>query len=103
MENTLYAFNGALNLFNVKNIHLNATTLHVSNTTLQRKLSNEGSSFNDLLNHYKKTKAEQLLRERQLSIKEINFILGYKNERAFFDASQRWLGTSPSAYVANCH
>ncbi len=76
-----------------------ASTLHMSTRTLQRRLKDEEVTFKNLVSNVKKEKAEELLKKREYSIQEISFFLGYQNERAFYDAVQRWFGTSPRGFI----
>ncbi|OUS28413.1 hypothetical protein A9Q99_12900 [Gammaproteobacteria bacterium 45_16_T64] len=77
-----------------------ASLLNMSTRTLQRRLKEEDSAFKHIVNEVKKGKAEVLFQARIHSIQEIGFLLGYQNERTFYDAVQRWFGTSPSGAIA---
>ncbi len=77
-----------------------ASSLHMSTRTLQRRLKDENAAFKDVVSDVKKSKAEDFLKSREYSVQEISFLLGYQNERAFYDAVQRWFGMSPSEVIA---
>lgn len=78
-----------------------ASTLHLGSRTLQRRLGEEDTNFNTLISEVKKSKAEKFLTSREYSVQEISFLLGYQHERAFYEAFQRWFGTSPSGFIAS--
>lgn len=78
-----------------------ALSLGISSRTLQRRLRNEGASFNELLNQVKKRKAKILLEETELSIPDISDLLGYKEERAFYHAVDRWFSLPASEMILN--
>lgn len=75
-----------------------AKALGLSERTLRRQLSEEESSYRDLLAQARYEKAQHLLRHTQLSIDAIAQQLGYAEAAAFIHAFQRWAGTSPSAF-----
>lgn len=79
-------------------VHLDrvAVALNLSERTLQRRLKAEGSVFKDMVDDHKKNKAQQLLQEGSYTFQQISFLLGYKDERAFYDAVRRWFGDSPT-------
>lgn len=73
-----------------------ANALNMSERTLQRRLKSEGESFKDILEQYRKNKTHQLLQDGTYTLQQISFLLGYKDERGFYDAVRRWFDTSPS-------
>jgi AraC-like DNA-binding protein len=75
-----------------------ASALGVSVRTLQRRLKEEGTSFVEVLDAFRRRIAIHLLRDRTLAVYEIAFLLGYSEPSTFFRAFRRWEGTSPSAY-----
>lgn len=77
-----------------------ATTLHMSPRTLQRRLKEEGSSHEALLDGLRHDLARVCL-EKRLSISEISFLLGYSNPTTFHRAFKRWTGSSPEHYRAH--
>ncbi len=72
--------------------------LNVSPRTLQRRLADEGTSFSELLGELRRSLATSLLRDRDLGIHEIAFLLGYSEPSAFYRAFRRWQEVSPSTY-----
>lgn len=80
-----------------------AEDLEMSPRTVQRRLAEEGTSFSELLEELRRTLALSLLRERDLGIHEVAFLLGYSEPSAFNRAFRRWRQTSPSAFRAEAH
>ena len=74
-----------------------ARLLHLSSRTLQRKLSEEQTSFNAVLDEIKKDLAIYYLK-RNVKVKEITTILGYKNVSSFSRSFKKWAGVSPIKY-----
>ena len=75
-----------------------AGRLGVSPRTLQRRLRNEGSSFQRAVDEFRREMAASLLDNRQLAIKEVAFLLGYGDLSSFYRAFRRWHDTSPRSY-----
>jgi len=75
-----------------------ARRLAMSPRTLQRRLSEEGTSFDILREQMRKQTAETLLADRMLSIGEVAFLLGFSEPGAFHRAFKRWHQTTPDAY-----
>jgi AraC-like DNA-binding protein len=76
-----------------------AAKLHMSPRTLQRRLREEGSSHEALLDGLRHDLARVCL-EKRLSIAETSFLLGYSNPTTFHRAFKRWTGSSPEHYRA---
>lgn len=75
-----------------------ARSLGVSARTLQRQLRREGVSFAKLLAELRREMAPSLLRDGQLGVSEVAFLLGYEDPSAFRRAFQRWFGRSPRSF-----
>jgi AraC-like DNA-binding protein len=75
-----------------------ARRLGVSLRSLQRKLAEEGTSFQALLDDTRATLARSYLDEGRYSVSEITFLLGFGGMSSFSRAFKRWTGVSPSAY-----
>ncbi len=73
-----------------------ARLLRVSPRSLQRRLSEEGTSFNGLLDELRRDLALRYLEDRRLSIGEVGFLLGFSEVSAFHRAFKRWTGTTPT-------
>jgi AraC-like DNA-binding protein len=78
-----------------------AHALHVSRRTLQRRIEERGTSFQELVDGVRRDLSVRYVVERTLSIAEITFLLGYSDARAFLRAFKRWFGCTPGQYVAS--
>jgi len=75
-----------------------ADSLHMSLRTLQRKLSEEKTSYKDLLDETRRELANQYLRESHLSVSEVTYLLGFSEPSNFARAFKRWTGHTPSEF-----
>jgi AraC-like DNA-binding protein len=74
-----------------------AQSLRVSTGAIQRELAQKGLVYKDLVEMTRRDLAFMYLRQRQLPLSEIAFLLGYSELSAFSRAVRRWSGTSPRA------
>lgn len=72
-----------------------AQKLGLSRRSLQRRLGDEGTSFQEIRDSLRLDLAERFLQE-DLSFAEISFLLGFSEPSAFFRAFKRWTGRTPS-------
>lgn len=72
-----------------------AGKLGVSRQTLFRKLRAEGTTFENVLDQLRHKLALHYLSEKQASIHEAAYLLGYSDRAAFSRAFKRWTGSSP--------
>jgi AraC-like DNA-binding protein len=72
-----------------------ARRLGVSPRTLGRRLASEGTSFSRVLESLRFDLAEHYLREPNLPISEVAWLLGYRETSAFNHAFKRWTGKTP--------
>ena len=72
--------------------------LHLSLRSLQRHLSEEGSSYEQVLAETRHALAVQHLGEADCSISEVAYLLGFADSSSFSRAFKRWSGQSPSQY-----
>lgn len=77
-----------------------ARALLLSERTLQRRLAEEGCSYQQLLADTRRQLAEQHLREGRLPAAEIALLLGYSEPSVFFRAFRQWTGLTPGEYRA---
>ncbi|UVE17930.1 AraC family transcriptional regulator [Pseudomonas sp. LS44] len=77
-----------------------ARNLNLSERTLQRRLADEGSSYQQLLSDTRRQLAERHLRDGQLPAAEIAVLLGYSEPSVFFRAFRHWTGLTPGEYRA---
>jgi len=75
-----------------------ASHLAISARTLQRRLRDDGTSFNELRDRFRHEMAARLLAQPDLAIYEVALLLGYSEPSTFYRAFRRWTGTSPRQY-----
>jgi AraC-like DNA-binding protein len=73
-----------------------ATNLGMSQRTFARRLSAEGSNFSQVMERLRSELAQRYLTDKQLTISEIAWLLGYRDLAAFSHAFKRWNGKNPS-------
>lgn len=74
-----------------------ARAMGLSRQTLYRRLKNEGTTFEGVLDGLRRRLALRFLKEERLSVKEAAYRLGFADPAAFSRAFKRWTGMSPSA------
>ena len=82
----------------VPNLSLIATELGVGARTLQRRLSDQGHSFQSVVDMARKDLAQRLLRETEYSLAEVAFLTGFAEQSGFTRAFKRWAGQTPRSY-----
>jgi len=75
-----------------------ARFLAMSPRSLQRKLKDSGTRFQEVLDEVRKRLAEFYLAENQLSMSEIAFLVGYQEQSSFNHAFKSWNGATPLEY-----
>jgi AraC-like DNA-binding protein len=78
------------------NIEHVAKRLGMTPRSLQRRLSHDQTSFQEVRETVRRDLAQRYL-EDKLSIAEISFLLGFSEPSAFFRAFKRWTGTTPAS------
>ncbi|MDQ0167708.1 helix-turn-helix domain-containing protein [Bacillus horti] len=73
-----------------------AKELGMSDRTLQRRLTDENSSFNHLLTQARQEQARMYLADLSLDIKEVAFLIGYEDQNSFYRAFRSWEGDTPA-------
>lgn len=68
----------------------------MSDRTLQRRLTDECTTFKKLLTQARHEKAREYLADPTLDIKEVAFLLGYEDQNSFYRAFRMWEGDTPS-------
>lgn len=79
-----------------------AERLHLSTRTLQRRLSDEGTSLRKLVDQVRHEGALRHL-GAGLSIAEVSYVLGFSEPSAFHRAFKRWTGQTPKQWRASGH
>jgi AraC-like DNA-binding protein len=73
-----------------------ARELGCSRQTLYRRLKAENTTFEQVVERLRRRLALRLLREKDASVKEVAYRLGFSDPAAFSRAFKRWTGSSPS-------
>ncbi len=72
-----------------------AREMHASPRTVQRRLSDAGTTHSRLVDEVRLGLATRYLESPRLSITEIAFLLGYEDENSFRRAFKKWTGKTP--------
>jgi len=75
-----------------------ASELAVSRRSLQRRLSEEGTTWLDVRNAARMRLAQHYLKNTNLSAAEVSFLLGFEDPNSFFRAFRRWTDATPEAW-----
>jgi AraC-like DNA-binding protein len=75
-----------------------AANFNVSARSLQRKLREEGVTYQQLSDSVRKSLAMHYIRSGTYQLKEISGMLGYNELSAFTRAFKRWTGQAPASY-----
>lgn len=76
-----------------------ADQLQCSTRTLQRRLREEGTSFQSILEEIRRDLAIRFIQKKENKLAEIATFLGYSDPRVFRRAFKRWTGFTPTAYA----
>jgi AraC-like DNA-binding protein len=74
-----------------------AARLAMSKRTLQRRLSEDGTTFQAVVNRTRADLAHHYLTRTTLACSEISFLLGFENPSSFFRAFHDWTGRTPES------
>jgi AraC-like DNA-binding protein len=77
-----------------------AGELRVSTRTLQRRLTGERATFQQLMEDARRELARHYLLHSSLELNETAYLLGYEDANSFFRAFHYWEGTSPGEWRA---
>ncbi len=78
-----------------------AERLGISSRTLQRRLTQAGTSMQSILDEGRKEMATRLLLETNLTLSTIGYKLGFSAPAAFTRSAIRWFGMPPREYRQN--
>lgn len=73
-----------------------AQTLGLSARTLTRRLADEGTTYEQVVDELRRSLALQYIKEQGVSLSQIAWLLGYEGSTSFNHAFRRWTGRSPS-------
>lgn len=76
-----------------------AAALSMTPRTLQRRLADHNTRFGELLDTTRQHLAEAYLTDPTLSLAEIAYLLGFREQASFFRAFRRWTGQTPREFV----
>lgn len=74
-----------------------ARRLHLSERSLQRRLTAEGCRYADLADEVRRDLALQYMADPRLSLGEVAYLLGFAEPSPFHRAFKRWTGATPAA------
>ncbi|PYJ83865.1 MAG: AraC family transcriptional regulator [Verrucomicrobia bacterium] len=75
-----------------------AKDLHLSVRTLQRRLTDAGITFQQLVEETRRDLAHHYLKQSAVELNETAYLLGYEDANSFFRAFHVWEGTSPGEW-----
>jgi AraC-like DNA-binding protein len=75
-----------------------ASRLKLPTWTLRRKLAEEGTQFRSILNDTRRDLAMAYIRDTELALGEIAYLLGFASAEAFQRAFKRWNQQTPGEY-----
>jgi len=81
-------------------LHDVAQELGLGARTLQRRLTDAGVTFQQLVGEIRRELARQYLKQSAVELNEAAFLLGFADANSFYRAFQEWEGTSPGEWRA---
>ena len=75
-----------------------AAALNMSVRTLHNRLADAGTTYQHLLDTTRQNLAEQYMKQVNVSVSEVAYLLGFSDCSNFSRAFHRWTGQSPSDY-----
>jgi AraC-like DNA-binding protein len=76
-----------------------AAQFNMSNRTLRRRLQEEETSYQEILDDVRADLARHYLTKEKREIDEVAFLLGFSDPSAFTKAFRRWTGQTPADFV----
>ena len=77
-----------------------ARELRLSSRTLQRRLAEDGATFQQLMQEARRELARHYLLHSSLELNETAYLLGYEDSHSFFRAFHDWEGSPPGEWRA---
>ncbi len=77
-----------------------ASELAMSSRSLQSKLKDEGTTYQQLVNEVRKEVSMKQLKNKKLNITEIAFLIGFTDISVFSRNFKKWTGLSPTKFQA---
>lgn len=78
-----------------------ANELAVSERTLARRLSEHETNFSEIVDNVRKNLFARYIKERELSLSQIAYLLGYSEQAAMNKSVKRWTGKTPGKLLEN--
>ncbi len=75
-----------------------ASLLRISRRKLHNKLEQKNTSYQEILENLRSDLARQYIDQKNISLSEITYLLGFTDTSNFARAFRRWTGVSPSQY-----
>lgn len=75
-----------------------AAALNCTPRTLQRRLAEAGTSYQGELDRTRRQLAQTWLRDPTITLTEVAFLLGYREQSSFNHAFRDWFGTTPALW-----
>src|SRR5438094_4901641 len=75
-----------------------AKELGLGTRTLQRRLTDAGITFQQLVEETRRELAHHYLKQSAVELNETAYLLGYEDANSFFRAFNVWEGTSPGEW-----
>ena len=77
-----------------------AKELGMGERTLQRRITDEGTTFRQLLSETRHELVRQYHGDPAVEITEAAFLVGYEDPNSFYRAFRSWEGTTPAEWRA---
>jgi AraC-like DNA-binding protein len=75
-----------------------AAKLHMSRSTLRRRLGIEGTTHRRILRRVREAIALQYLQRGDLTLGEVAYLVGYRDSTSFHRAFKQWTGGTPAEH-----
>ena len=85
-------------VFGLPTLEIVASQLNIGARTLQRRLKDEGITFQQLIDDARKYLAEYYLRSSTLLLSDIGLLLGFADHPTMTKAFRKWYGVSPREF-----
>ena len=79
-------------------VHSVARELRMSTRTLQRRLAEEGVTYQSLVDRARKEAASRYLSNSNLTIGEVAYLVGFSEPVPFYRAFRRWFAVTPERF-----
>ena len=76
--------------------------LRIGRRTFQRQLKSEGKTFSQILDEVREELSLHYLKQQDISIDEISYLLAFKEPNSFYRAFQAWTGMTPTQARERC-